>query len=185
MDFDLIGKWVKQYEKGYWYVLDVKEYFECVLKEDSSSVEIRKTGKYFVLMKKGFTSNWKPSVTSSFSDSYWCVPVSEDEEKRIQRFYEENPKMKKKFDEKPFSPPKMITNVWITCQEGEELTLPADWNYPVNMLEVAKWIKSNHLITNKMPAQYLLNLCGYPWEFDEQKGRLYVEAELVDLSTIQ
>ena len=62
----------------------------------------------------------KPRVDFSYEDSTWLKPVPETILTEIEKYFEEHPDFKKKFDTAEIKLLPMITNVWINLSEERE-----------------------------------------------------------------
>ena len=75
----------------------------------------------------------KPRIYFSCEDSRWLKPVSNDILTEIEKYFEEHPDYKRKFDTAEIKLPLTITNCWIDLPEEKEDEFRAtlDFKYPV------------------------------------------------------
>lgn len=177
-----IGDYVTGYGSGYWQVIDIKP---NIATEDWSSEHAqRKKGQIIgqlVILKKCFTSKMKPKIDFSYEDSYWVKPVSDDILIEIEKYFEEHPEYKQKFDTAEIKLRPTMVNFWLNLPEEKEenfrealrklpdrYTIDKFWN-------VAKAYKK---YISKPPTKYLLNLFTYPWNLDEKANLICFDWEL-------
>ena len=114
-----IGDFVTGYGSGYWQLIDIKPH---IATEDYNSEDIhwekgQVIGQWAVL-KKCFTAKMKPRIDFSCEDSRWLNPVSDDVLVEIEKYFEEHPDYRRKFDTAEIKLPLTITNCWIDIPEG-------------------------------------------------------------------
>ena len=179
-----IGDFVTGCGSGYWQLIDIKPH---IATEDYSSEEICwKKGQIigqWAVLKKCFTAKMKPRIDFSCEDSRWLIPVSDDVLVEIEKYFEEHPDYRRKFDTSEIKLPLTITNCWIDLPEEKEdefrtalEKLPAQYT----MDEFWKVAKHYKKYISKPPARYLLNLSmTHPWDIDKNANMLYSEWELI------
>ena len=177
-----IGDYVTGYGSGYWQLIDIKP---KIADEDYTSENIRwKKGQVigqWAILKKCFTNKMKPRIDFSYEDSAWVKPVSNDILMEIQKYFEEHPEYKQKFDTAVIKLQPMITNCWLDLPEEQEAEfratlqkLPAQYT----MDEFWKVAKGYKKYVSNPPTKYLLNLFTYPWDMDKKANLIYSDWEL-------
>ncbi len=179
-----IGDFVTGYRSGYWQLIDIKPH---IATEDYKFGDIHWTkgqviGQWVVL-KKCFTAKMKPYIDFSCEDSSWLKPVSNDVLIAIEKYFEEHPDYKQKFDTAKVKLPLTITNCWMNLPEDKEddfrtvlRNLPAQYTID-EFWAVAKHYKK---FISKPPTKYLLNLYMiHPWDIDKNANAIYSEWELI------
>jgi len=178
-----IGDFVTAYGKGYWQLIDIKP---KIAFDDYNSGDIQwKKGDRlgdWVILKKVFTDKMKPRIYFEYEDSRWLKPVSEDVLDVINKYFEEHPDYKKKFDNAEVKLLPTVTNVWLDLPEEKEkefreilATLPKVYTMD-EFWNVAKDYKS---CVSGPPAKYLLNLSSYPWDLNDKFDVLYIGCDLI------
>ena len=102
---------------------------------------------------------------------------------RIEKYFEEHPDYRRKFDTAEIKLPLTITNCWIDLPEEKEdefrttlEKLPAQYTME-EFWRVAKHYKK---YISKPPTRYLLNLSmTHPWDIDKNANNVYSEWELI------
>jgi hypothetical protein len=125
----------------------------------------------------------KPRIDFSCEDSRWLKPISDDVLVEIEKYFEEHPDYRRKFDTAEIKLPQTITNCWIDLPEEKEdefratlEKLPAQYTMEA-FWKVAKRYKK--YISNP-PTRYLLNLfMTHPWDIDKNANAIYSEWELI------
>ena len=115
-----IGDWVTQYSAGYWQVVKIfpKYADEDYCRGDFSWKKGDRIGEW-VILKKGFTTKMKPRNDCDLVSSEWLEPVSDDVLESIEKIFEENPKVKEKFDKATSIPRPAITNGWLALSDEQ------------------------------------------------------------------
>lgn len=178
-----IGDYVTGYGSGYWQLIDIKP---KIADEDYIGENVHwKKGQIigqWAILKKCFTAKMKPRIDFSYEDSAWVKPVPDDIRIEIEKYFDENPKYKQKFDNTELKLQPMITNCWLALPaEREEdfratlQKLPAQYS----MNEFWKVAKDYKKYTSNPPTKYLLNLFTYPWDTDKEAELIYSGWELV------
>ena len=179
-----IGDFVTGYGSGYWQLIDIKP---KIASEDYASDSVRwKKGQVigqWAILKKCFTSKMQPRIDFSCEDSAWVKPVGNDILVDIQKYFEDHPEFKRKFDTAVIKLRPMITNCWLDLPEEKEEEFKSTLqNLPVkySMDEFWKVAKDYEEYVSKPPAKYLLNLFTYPWDMDEKANLIYFGWELTE-----
>ena len=179
----MIGKWVKQYRAGYWYVVDIKpKYADCDYSAENVSWKKGDLLGCWALMKKGFTAKMRFSLDSDYSDSSWLKPITSAEQEAIDLYFSEHPEQKAKFEAYPFSPKPGIVNLWLNLSEEKE----SAFNEAMDDLlprftgsDVSTLIKDFDAETTKPgEARYELNLMLFPWELTDGFDQIYIGSVL-------
>ena len=173
-----IGDFVTGYYSGYWQRIDIKPH---IAPEDYNSGDIhQKKGQIigqWAVLKKCFTAKMKPRIDFSCEDFCWLKPVSDDVLVEIEKYFEEHPDYRRKFDTAEIKLPLTIANYWIDLPEEKEdefravlEKLPAQYTME-EFWEVAKHYKK---YISKPPARYLLSLSmTHPWDMDKNANLVY------------
>ena len=179
-----IGDFVTGYGSGYWQLIDIKPH---IATEDYNSAGIRwKKGQLigqWAVLKKAFTAKMKPRIDFSCEDYRWLKPVPNDVLSEIEKYFEEHPDYKQKFDTAEIKLPKTITNCWIDLPEEKESDFRKALEKLPEQYTVGEFWKiaeryKKHI--SKPPTRYLLNLLmTHPWDIDKNGNALYSEWELV------
>ena len=181
-----IGDFVTGYGAGYWQLIDIKPHIAA---EDYDSGNIHwKKGQVigqWVVLKKCFTPKMKPRIDFSCEDSRWLKPVPDDILIEIEKYFEEHPDYKRRFETAEIKLPRSITNCWLDLPEEKEedfrttlKKLPAQYT----MEEFWKVAKHYKKYVSNPPVRYLLNLLmAHPWDIDKKANRVYSEWELTKL----
>lgn len=180
-----IGDFVTGYYSGYWQLIDIKP---KIATEDYKSEHAQwKKGQVIgqlAILKKCFTDKMKPRIDFSYEDSQWLKPVSDDILIEIEKYFEEHPDYKQKFDTSVVKLRPSVTNCWIDLPEEKEedfrsalKKLPDQYT----MDEFWKVAKRYKKYVSKPPVRYLLNLSTYPWNLDKKANVIYFDWELVKL----
>ena len=178
-----IGDFVTGYGSGYWQLIDIKP---KIADEDYVSETIRwKKGQVigrWAILKKCFTNKMKPRIDFSYEDSTWVKPVNNDILMEIQRYFEEHPEFKQKFETTVIKLQPMITNCWFDLPEEKEAEfrttlekLPTQYT----MDEFWKVAKDYKKYLSNPPSEYLLNLFTLPWDMDKKANLIYSNWELI------
>ncbi len=180
-----IGDFVTQYSAGYWQVIDIKV---KIASDDYTSsdgrIKWRKGDNigWWVLMKKAFTPKMKPRIDFECVDSAWVRPVSAEVLCEIEKFFEENPDYKVKFDNAPPKFRPTVTNCWLDLPSEDEekfremmSSLPAEFT----MDEFWRIFKKYKKYISKPHTRYLLNFLTHDWMLDKKCNRIYFACELV------
>ena len=124
----------------------------------------------------------KPRIDFTYEDSRWLKPVSDDVLVEIEKYFDEHPDYKQKFDTDVVKLRPSITNCWIDIPEGKEedfrsilKRLPDQYT----MDEFWKVAKRYKKYVSKPPTGYLLNLSTYPWNLDKNANAIYFDWELI------
>ena len=177
-----IGDFVTAYGTGYWQLIDIKPKiaFDDYNSEDIKWKKGDVLGKW-VILKKAFTNKMKPRIYFSYEDSAWLKPVPETILTEIEKYFEEHPDFKKKFDTAEIKLLPMITNVWINLSEEREAdfrklleTLPEKFTMD-NLLSAIGEYKNG---ISKPPTKYLLNLSAFPWDLDDDANVMFCDWNL-------
>ncbi len=181
-----IGDFVTGYYSGYWQLIDIKPH---IATDDYTSEHAQwKKGDVigqYVVLKKGFTNKMKPRIDFSCEDSRWLKPVSNEVLAKIEKYFEEHPEYKEKFDTAVVKLKPMITNCWIDLPEDKEDDFRSTLKKLPNqytMDEFWKVAKHYKKYVSKPPTRYLLNLLmTHPWDIDKNANVIYSDWELVKL----
>lgn len=187
MDAIKIGDYVTGYGSGYWQVIDIKP---KIATDDYIGEKVCwKKGQVIgqlVILKKCFTDKMKPRVDFTYEDSSWLKPVSDDILIEIEKYFEEHPDYKYKFDNAEIKLRPGITNCWLDLPEEKESEfkvalerLPARYT----MDEFWKVAKNFKRYVSKPPTRYLLNLFSHPWDIDKKANLIYTSWELAKNET--
>ena len=178
-----IGDFVTGYGSGYWQLMDIKP---KIADEDDTSGNVRwRKGQVigqWVILKKCFTNKMKPRIDFSYEDAAWVKPVGTDILTEIQRYFEEHPEYKRKFDTAVVKLRPMITNCWFDLpEEMEEEFKSTLQKLPDQYTMEAFWnvAKDYQKYVSDPPARYLLNLFTYPWDMDKKANLIYFGWELI------
>lgn len=158
-----IGDWVNCYYAGYWQVVD--------LKRNAGDNEF---SDVLAIVKKGFTPERKFSVSLKYCDIRWCQKISEEELRKIEEFFHENPEKREKFDAYD-GPMYGITKGWVVDLEDDEVKI---YNEKLNALpkyfslrKFNRFVEEiglrKHMLPSSKKANYLLTIVTYPWLADE------------------
>ena len=178
-----IGDYVTVYYSGYWQLIDIKPH---IATDDYSSEHAQwKKGQIIgqlVVLKKCFTDKMKPRIDFTYEDSRWMKPVSDNILVEIEKYFEEHPDYKQKFDNAVVKLSPDIRNCWMDLPEEKEedfrstlKKLPDQYTID-EFWKVAKRYKK---YVSKPPARYLLNLSTYPWNIDKKANEIYFDWELI------
>jgi len=180
-----IGDFVTGYRSGYWQLIDIKP---RIATDDYASEHAQwKKGQVIgqlVILKKCFTDKMKPRIDFTHEDSSWLKPVSDDILIEIEKYFEEHPDYKQKFDTAEIKLRPDITNCWLDLPEEKEDVFRATLrNLPARytMDEFWKVAKNYKKYVSKPPTKYLLNLLSYPWDIDKKANLIYFEWELTKI----
>ena len=178
-----IGDFVKSYFSGYWQLIGIKPRFADEDRNDQY-------GKWkkgdiigqFAILKKAFTPKMKPRIELNYCEASYISPVSDDELKSINEFFNANPEYKNKFDNATGELIPVITNCWFDLPEESELDfqkllgkLPQSFTLE-NFWKIAKKYKG--YIINAPPSRYVINFFTYPWNMNKHFDLVYIKAEL-------
>ena len=181
-----IGDWVTQYATGYWMVINI---FPKYADEDRNynGYSWKKGDRIgdWVVLKKGFTPKMKPRNACGFVDSQWCKPVSNEIVQSIEAIFEENPKIKQKFEKAPNTPDPCVASLWLTLSDEqaesfsqlistlpERFTSEQFWDFAS---EYRKYI------VDPSKATHILYLFSYLWEISDNFEPLHFCPELKKL----
>ena len=178
-----IGDYFTGYSSGYWQLIDIKP--NIATDDHSSEYAQWKKGQIIgqlVILKKCFTDKMKPRIDFTYEDSRWLKPVSDDVLVEIEKYFDEHPDYKQKFDTAVVKLRPSITNCWIDIPEEKEedfrstlKRLPDQYT----MDEFWKVAKRYKKYVSKPPTGYLLNLSTYPWNLDKNANAIYFDWELI------
>ena len=116
-----IGDYVTGYYSGYWQLIDIKPHIATA--DYSSEYAQWKKGQVIgqlVILKKCFTNKMKPRIDFTYEGSRWLKPVSDDVLVEIEKYFDEHPDYKQKFDTAVVKLRPSITNCWIDIPEEKE-----------------------------------------------------------------
>ena len=178
-----IGDFVTAYGTGYWQLIDIKPKI-AFDDYNSESVRWKKGDKlgHWVILKKAFTDKMKPRIYFSCEDSRWIKPVSDDILSLINKYFDEHPDYKHKFDSAEVKLLPDIMNVWIDLPKEDEAdfrrclaTLPEKFSKDCFLNTINHY--KNYI--TKPPSAYLLNLLFFSWDVDKNGDLLYSNWELI------
>ena len=167
-----VGDWVTQYAAGYWMVVNI---FPKYADEDYSfNGYSRKKGDRignWVVLKKGFTPKMKPRNACDFVDGYWCKPVSDEIVQSIEAIFDENPKIKQKFEEAPSMPDPAVASVCLTLSDEQaEAFSQLISRLPERFTSEQFWACSadyRQYVSDPSRATHILYLFSYLWEISD------------------
>lgn len=171
------------YSSGYWQLIDVKP---KIATEDYSCESIHwKKGDLlgeWVILKKVFTAKMKPRIDFTYEDSRWLKFVSSEVIAEIEKYFDEHPEFKQKFDDAKVKLPETVTNCWFNLPEEKEYEFRSILEkLPQTYTMDAFWevAKDYTQYISKPPTTYLLNFSTYPWEMDEEFNSIYHAWDLI------
>ena len=184
-----VGDWVTQYSAGYWKVISIYPKF--------ADEDYNYNGKFWkrgdrigdwVVLKKGFTPKMKPSNACDLADAQWCKPVSEEILQSIQAMFNEDAKLRQKFEKAPNMPKPSIASVWLALSDEQaesfsQLILRFSEKFTLEQF----WIRCadyRRYIADPSKATHILYLYSYLWEISDNFDPLHFGPELkkLDLS---
>ncbi len=178
-----IGDFVTAYGTGYWQLIDIKP---KIAFDDYNGGDIQwKKGDClgdWVILKKVFTDKMKPRIYYDYEDSRWLKPVSKDMLDVINKYFDEHPDYKKRFDTAKVKLLPTVTNIWLDLPVEKEKefrevleTLPSVYTMD-EFWNIAREYKN---FVSKPPASYLLNLSSYPWDLNDNFDMQYFSWDLI------
>lgn len=181
-----IGTWVTQYSAGYWKVVGIFPKFAdhdyCYNGKNWKKGD--RLGDW-VILKKGFTPNMKPSNACEFVDAQWCKPVSNEIARTIEAKFTENTKAKEKFDNAPNMPKPSVASVWLALSDQQADSFSRRiFNCPERFTEEQFWTWSadyRQYIADPSKATHILYLYSYLWEISEDFSPLHFGPEIKKL----
>lgn len=178
-----VGDWVTQYSAGYWKVVSI--YPKFADEDYNYNGKSWKRGDrigHWVVLKKGFTPKMKPSNACDLADSQWCKPVSEEILQSIQAMFNEDAKLRQKFEKAPNMPKPSVASVWLALSDeqaesfsqlilrfSEKFTLEQFW---IRCADYRKYI------ADPSEATHILYLYSYLWEISDNFDPLHFGPEL-------
>lgn len=178
-----IGDFVTGYGSGYWQLIDIKPKIatEDYVGENVSWKKGQILGQWAIL-KKCFTAKMKPRIDFTYEDFAWVHLVSNEVLVEIEKYFNEHPKYRQKFDDAQIKLQPMITNCYLDLpEEKEDRFRTALQNLPERYSMKAFWkiAEDYKKYISKPPTKYLLNLSAYPWDIDQNGDLIYTNWELI------
>ena len=177
-----VGDFVTGYHAGYWQLLAIRP---KIAGEDYSSETVHyKKGDVigqWVILKKAFTPKMKPKIEFEYIDAAWLKPVSAEVKAEIEKYFDEHPDYKEKYDNAEVNLRPTITNCYINLDEKEEAKLKeiiAKLPSGFTMDEFWKKAKKFRDNAKKPPASHILNFIFYPWNMTKKADYIYHGCEL-------
>ncbi len=178
-----IGDFVTAYGSGYWQLIDIKP---KIATEDYTGEDVCwKKGQVlgqWAILKKCFTAKMKPRIDFSYEDFTLISPVSGEILSEMEKYFEEHPKYRQKFENAEIKLRKTITNCYLDLPEEKEeafRTVLGHLPERYSMADVWKTIGDYKQYISKPPVKYLLNFFAYPWDIDGNGDLIYTDCELV------
>lgn len=181
-----IGDWVTQYNAGYWMVINI---FPKYADEDRNynGYSWKKGDRIgdWVVLKKGFTPKMKPRNACDCVDGQWCKPVSNEIVQSIEAIFEENPKIKQKFENASNMPDPAVASVWLTLsdEQAESFSqLISTWPERFTSEQFWAWFADyRKCVIDPSGATHILYLFSYLWEISDNFEPLHFGPELKKL----
>lgn len=178
-----VGDWVTQYSAGYWKVVNIfPKYADKDYSYNDKSWKKGDRLSDWVILKKGFTPKMKPSNACEVVDAQWCKPVPNNIVQSIEVIFEENLKVKQKFEKAPNMPKPSIASVWMALSEEqaeafskliellpERFTLESFWE---------QFVDYRQYIVDPPQATHILYLFSYLWEITDNYDPLHFGPEI-------
>ena len=184
-----VGEWYTCYSAGFWQLMQIHPKYVSL----GDSLDSAKWNKgdligQWCIMKKAFTPKMKKSILVEFMDSGWLKPVPEETLRQINRFFQDDPAYKSKFDRYDKPPDPMITNFWITLTDATEAELlqklpllPS--RFTMEQFRTIKQLPQGCI--QNPPTTHLLNFFGYPWDLTDRFDEIYTKVELIRMENEQ
>lgn len=181
----VIGNWYTQYSTGYWQLIDLKPKYadEDYVGEKVSWKKGERLGNW-AIVKKAFTAKMKKSICVECVDSSHLANVPDSIAAEINRFFDENPKYLKKYNESTNRPDPYITNIWLKLSENDANELISKIGMlpdKFTMAQLEEMLELDFDNATTIPGNgcsYLLNLLHMPWELTEEMDPIYCGAKL-------
>lgn len=181
-----VGDWVTQYSAGYWKVINIYPKYadEDYLSDGQSWKKGDRLGDW-VILKKGFTFKMKPSSACEFIDAQWCKLVPNEILQSIEAIFEENQKVKQKFEKAPNMPKPSVCSTWLMLSDEQaESFSQLISKCPDRFTSEQFWTWSTdyrQYIVDPSKATHLLYLFSYLWEISDGFQPLYFGPEIKKL----
>ena len=184
----MTGKWVRQYQKGIWKVVDIKPKiaFEDYCGEELSWKKGDLIG-YWALLIRAFNSKMSFSLGSDYCDLSWCRLVSDEEKQYVENFFRQNEPQRKRLEQYVFRPTASLYNIWVNIPESmqdysnEHIDNTA---FPIGINEFMSGFKCKGIELSSPPTTHLLNLHYFPWDVDEAGNLSISSAELIKVTLL-
>ena len=180
-----IGNWYTQYYAGYWQLIDLKPKiaFDNYTGEEISWKKGDLIG-YWAIMRKAFTPKMKKQIRVEFTDAASLKSVSDETETQIQEELNNDPDFLSRLNNSFEVSDMMVKNAWLSLTKEEKERLLTGIGLLPDRFTKEQLLSATLLPDHcfiKPPANYLLNLCSYPWEFTDSFNQLFFKAELIEL----
>ena len=181
-----IGDWVTQYNAGYWMVINIfPKYADDDRNYNGDSWKKGDRIGDWVVLKKGFTPKMKPRNACDCVDGQWCKPVSNEIVQSIEAIFEENPKIKQKFENAPNTPDPCVASLWLTLsdEQAESFSqLISTWPERFTSEQFWAWFADyRKCVIDPSGATHILYLFSYLWEISDNFEPLHFGPELKKL----
>jgi len=181
-----VGDFVTAYGSGYWQLIDIKPKIATEnYKGENVSWKKGDTIGSWVILKKAFTAKMKPRIDFSYEDASFLRPVSGEILSEINRYFEEHPDYRKKFDNAPMKLSPMITNCWVDLPKEAEGDFRAvigamPERYTMDEFWTSACDYKKYIVQNP-PCGYLINLLTFPWDVNGDGDPIYHGCELTKI----
>ncbi|MFD0675227.1 hypothetical protein [Cohnella sp. GCM10027633] len=171
-----VGDWVTAYNKGFFQVIKImKRYYDeshrgGILGNNSIGEEFPDP---MVVLKKGFTSSLKPSISWDTCAHSLCSKVCDEELMIIEDKFIKDEKLKFKFEN--FKIPPITTVINIGFNSNNQIfdleVLRSEIKNGMTFLEIKKKTKSD--LVFEYPHNSTIQLVNYDHEINEEKELIY------------